>query len=466
MSASYTLRAEVDAHAGQAFPIHNSATLGREADNAIALADVQLSRRHARFDAGPGGLAVTDLGSANGVYVNGRRIVGPTPLRPGDTVGLGGGVFRVEASGGDLDRIGGGGPPLGSPVAGYAVPPSFAPGAQPYLVPPAPPSPPPARRASLPLPLLVAVGALLLLVCAVVGGTGVFIATRGGASPTTTAALPVGVAIPAASAPAGASAPGAAGAAPAASAASNTQRQAGMVTGRVTTAIGQPITAGGAVVKIAVTGVSTAGEKVSYQPRTDAQGRYSQQVAAGTYGATATVTTTYNGKQYTISLDPADGDPTRTYDTAQGVVKDFVWKTSGLIAGRAPSTSTASNYYGLALTVEEFGYGANRIYTKYPKDSIRLTLTPRGPLIDGSTGQAVNRQIQVTDIGTYRALLIDIPLGSYTVTATLVEATGTTRPLLVGNTADSATSGSYPLDPEPYTLFFSGVYGTTVIVRE
>ena len=93
----YTLRAEGGPQIGQSYPVSGSVTLGREAGNAITLADNQLSRRHARFDASPGGLTVTDLGSANGVYVNGQRVNGSAVLRPGDTVGAGSSLFRVEA---------------------------------------------------------------------------------------------------------------------------------------------------------------------------------------------------------------------------------------------------------------------------------------------------------------------------------------------------------------------------------
>ncbi|MCB1246835.1 MAG: FHA domain-containing protein [Acidimicrobiia bacterium] len=46
---------------------------GRGGDCAIFLADVTVSREHARFSVDANGLSVTDLGSTNGIYINGTR---------------------------------------------------------------------------------------------------------------------------------------------------------------------------------------------------------------------------------------------------------------------------------------------------------------------------------------------------------------------------------------------------------
>lgn len=46
---------------------------GRGGDCAIFLADVTVSREHVRFSVDANGLSMTDLGSTNGVYVNGER---------------------------------------------------------------------------------------------------------------------------------------------------------------------------------------------------------------------------------------------------------------------------------------------------------------------------------------------------------------------------------------------------------
>lgn len=46
---------------------------GRSGEAEIFLADVTVSREHARFSVDSRGLSVADLGSTNGTYVNGRR---------------------------------------------------------------------------------------------------------------------------------------------------------------------------------------------------------------------------------------------------------------------------------------------------------------------------------------------------------------------------------------------------------
>ncbi len=66
------------------------ALLGRSRECDIVLDDGNVSRRHAEVRPGPDGWTITDLGSTNGVRVNGRPIgAGPHPLRDGDHVELG-----------------------------------------------------------------------------------------------------------------------------------------------------------------------------------------------------------------------------------------------------------------------------------------------------------------------------------------------------------------------------------------
>jgi RND superfamily putative drug exporter len=76
--------------------------VGRDREAEMWLFDERISRQHARIDylTRPAGFVVTDLGSRNGVYVNGRRIAAPTLLQPGDQLAFGAqsnAVFRFEA---------------------------------------------------------------------------------------------------------------------------------------------------------------------------------------------------------------------------------------------------------------------------------------------------------------------------------------------------------------------------------
>jgi serine/threonine protein kinase len=77
---------------GREFPVYRGETaIGRGVGNDVVLPVYAVSRHHARIRCGPEGCAVTDLGSTNGTFVNGVRLLAeaPTPLGPGDVLGIG-----------------------------------------------------------------------------------------------------------------------------------------------------------------------------------------------------------------------------------------------------------------------------------------------------------------------------------------------------------------------------------------
>ena len=55
----------------------------------VVVDDPNVSRRHAEVRPSGGSWTVHDLGSTNGIKVNGRRVDGPQSLRAGDTIQLG-----------------------------------------------------------------------------------------------------------------------------------------------------------------------------------------------------------------------------------------------------------------------------------------------------------------------------------------------------------------------------------------
>jgi pSer/pThr/pTyr-binding forkhead associated (FHA) protein len=66
------------------------ALIGRSRECDVMLADANVSRRHAEILPGAAGTwTISDLGSTNGVLVNGHRISGAEPLQPGDRIALG-----------------------------------------------------------------------------------------------------------------------------------------------------------------------------------------------------------------------------------------------------------------------------------------------------------------------------------------------------------------------------------------
>ena len=72
--------------------------IGRSADNDLVLADMLVSRYHARIGRDPGDqLRLVDLASSNGTFVNGHRIE-ERSLSEGDLLGIGGHVFAVHGA--------------------------------------------------------------------------------------------------------------------------------------------------------------------------------------------------------------------------------------------------------------------------------------------------------------------------------------------------------------------------------
>jgi hypothetical protein len=73
--------------------------IGRRADNDIVFSNDSVSGHHAELHMGRDGtFTITDLGSGNGVLVNGSRVT-QSPLRDGDAVELGEVRFRFSIAG-------------------------------------------------------------------------------------------------------------------------------------------------------------------------------------------------------------------------------------------------------------------------------------------------------------------------------------------------------------------------------
>jgi len=111
-------------HTGQEFPLTQAPiTIGRQPDCTVVLADPQVSRQHASVSFQGGRYVVQDLGSANGTYINERRIAAPQALRDGDQLRLGNTIFDVRlAAEGVAPTM------YGQPIAPYAAAPAQAAG--------------------------------------------------------------------------------------------------------------------------------------------------------------------------------------------------------------------------------------------------------------------------------------------------------------------------------------------------
>jgi DNA segregation ATPase FtsK/SpoIIIE, S-DNA-T family len=82
-----------------AVPARGVVDIGRRPDHGLVLADLDVSRRHATLRSGTDGFFVDDLGSANGVFVEGVRVSGSHALREGETLQLGASRLVLEQAG-------------------------------------------------------------------------------------------------------------------------------------------------------------------------------------------------------------------------------------------------------------------------------------------------------------------------------------------------------------------------------
>ncbi len=80
---------------GQVYLIEGETTFGRDPSCNYPLDNSQISRRHATFYEDGDTFMLRDAGSANGTFLNGRRLSTPAALSPGDEIRLGGTVLTV-----------------------------------------------------------------------------------------------------------------------------------------------------------------------------------------------------------------------------------------------------------------------------------------------------------------------------------------------------------------------------------
>lgn len=182
------LRITQGTNAGQVFPLQPGATtLGRSAENQIVLSDQTVSRHHARIEARGSQLFISDLGTANGTYVNSQLVRESQPIHPGDIIQMGAILLTLDAAGAPAGVRPAGVPAAPAPNSSSTRPalPIVAPGpaAAPYAAPPAP------RRSPL-LPLLAIGGLAALMVVVLL----IAVATRAQPNPGATANDPVAAA--------------------------------------------------------------------------------------------------------------------------------------------------------------------------------------------------------------------------------------------------------------------------------
>lgn len=161
---------------------------------------------------------------------------------------------------------------------------------------------------------------------------------------------------------------------------------------------------------------------------TDEQGRFQVPgLPPVGYRAYAWLQVPYRGKTfcYRLALGSA-GDDSPFVPTGR-LTRNFSWQLSGRIPDQEPYSDLG--YFGGSLPLMA---AASQERWATQDDEIELTLTPSGPLIDGSAGRVLTRTAPA------RGMALDVPIGTYRVQATFIAASGRREPLQV-----SAADGDY-----------------------
>jgi hypothetical protein len=171
--------------------------------------------------------------------------------------------------------------------------------------------------------------------------------------------------------------------------------------------------------------------------KTGPDGRYSIDLQpVNVWNASGSINKTFNGKSYCLDLSPSS---TATFSSADGAIRDFQWKLTGLRPDMT-ATDESLSFYGAALSVVD-GSANFAVDPRY----VEVTFTPEGPLVDGSAGQTFS-----ATAGAWKWNKIgNIPLGRYTITASYAAPGAAKSPLLVTPSASGQYASSTILDFDP-----------------
>jgi len=93
----FVLRGVAGSMFGRHVPVNGTVTFGRAPECTVSVEESGLSRLHARLLPGDGALMFEDMGSSNGSFINGKRVL-RAPVKAGDEISMDTLRFRVVSN--------------------------------------------------------------------------------------------------------------------------------------------------------------------------------------------------------------------------------------------------------------------------------------------------------------------------------------------------------------------------------
>ncbi|GGR19405.1 carboxypeptidase-like regulatory domain-containing protein [Deinococcus ruber] len=157
------------------------------------------------------------------------------------------------------------------------------------------------------------------------------------------------------------------------------------------------------------------------QLHTDAKGQYvSPTLPDQPYNVYAWQRVKYAGQTFCVPLAAEKEDGDDAFSARAGAVRNFRWQLTGEMQGQSHDNA----YFGAEVRLMNGSWDGTSPMTR---DSVvELTLTPDGPLIDGSAGKPLVRKVNF-----YDGFVYDLPVGHYRVAAAELGPGGTRTPLVL-----------------------------------
>lgn len=184
--------------------------------------------------------------------------------------------------------------------------------------------------------------------------------------------------------------------------------------------------------------------RAAVSAKSDANGLYEVKIPSGDCVIwCAGYAAEYHGVRLAMTLRPASGE-LGPLNQKEGEITNFVLSPYGIIDPEKVSKDPqyAGGYYGASFTI---GYSTREAgNTTSPSgwlplgSEVEITLTPDGPLVDGSMGRSLLIRQALSPRGYTQ--INDIPIGRYQIRATLVEHNKRT-PLRIRDNSDSGRKG-------------------------